>query len=213
MRNYARVERGPSHHGEPNGYFTVPSPSSATNAIANPENSSTRWFADEVHTHDSDLRAYLRRAFPVAKQEVDDVVQESYVRIWKARAGQPLQCAKAFLFTVARHVTLDLLRRHRASPVGHVGDLAALPVVDESRGVAETVSIDEKIQLLVQGLAALPPRGRDVVVLRKFRGRSQKEVAAQLGISEKTVDEHLCRAMKRLGEFLRERGVSSYYDR
>ncbi len=165
-----------------------------------------------MHVHDSALKSYLRQSFPDARHEVDDVVQESYLRIWKARAGQPLESAKAFLFKVARHVALDFLRRRHVSPLDSVGDFGALSVIEERPGVAESVSMDEKVRLLVQGLVTLPPRGREVMMLRKFKGLSQKEVAAQLGISEKTVDEHLCRGMKRLGAHLRERGVCSYYD-
>lgn len=167
---------------------------------------------DHVQVHDSALKSYLRQSFPDARHEVDDVVQESYLRIWKARAGQPLESAKAFLFKVARHVALDLLRRNHASPIESVGDLDALSVIEGRPGVAESVSMDEKVRLLVQGLATLPPRGREVMMLRKFKGFSQKEVAAKLGISEKTVDEHVYRGMKRLGAYLRERGVCSYYD-
>ena len=176
------------------------------------EPGAARWFVDHVHVHDSALKSYLRQSFPDARHEVDDVVQESYLRIWKARAGQPLESAKAFLFKVARHVALDLLRRSHVSPIESVGDLGALSVIEARPGVAESVSMDEKVRLLVQGLATLPPRGREVMMLRKFKGLSQKEVAAQLGISEKTVDAHLCRGMKRLGAHLRERGVCSYYD-
>lgn len=171
-----------------------------------------RWFEQELHAHDSALKAYLHRTFPAARAEVDDVVQESYLRIWKARAGQPLQSAKSFLFKVARHITLDFLRRSAASPFSDVGDLDALPVIDDKRGVADAVSMDEKIGLLAAGLATLPPRGRDAVMLRKFKGLSRRETAAQLGISENTVDEHLRRSTKKLGEFLLKHGVDSYYD-
>lgn len=162
--------------------------------------------------HDSALKSYLRRAFPAARQEVDDVVQESYLRLWRARAGQPLKSAKAFLFTVARHVALDFLRRKHASPFDDVGNLTALPVIDDKAGVTELVSMEEKARLLAQALTTLPPRGREVVILRKLKGLSQKEVAAQLNLSEKTVDEHLYRGMKRLGAHLRARGVRSFYD-
>lgn len=172
-----------------------------------------RWFTNEIHVHGPALRSYLQRAFPLVRDEVDDVVQESYLRIWKARAGQPLASAKAFLFKVARHVTLDFLRHQQKSPVEAVEDLSVLPVVEERRGVAEAASMEEKIRLLAAGLAALSPRGREIVVLHRFQGLSQRETAERLGISEKTVGEHYQRAMKRLGAHLREQGVSSHYDR
>ena len=71
-----------------------------------------RWFTEQVQPHDANLRGYLRGSFP-AMDEVDDVVQESYLRLWKARAVQPIKSGKAFLFRVARNLALDLLRRRR----------------------------------------------------------------------------------------------------
>lgn len=173
-----------------------------------PDPNSARWFSEHVQVHDAALRAYLRHAFPDAHHEVEDVVQESYLRVWRTRAGQPLASARAFLFKVARNVTLDFLRRRHISPVRAVGDLAALPVMEDRPGVAETVAFDEKVRLLAEGIATLPPRGREILMMRKFQNLPQREVAARLGIAEKTADEHLARALRRLGRFLRDRGVS-----
>ncbi|MGH8016703.1 MAG: RNA polymerase sigma factor [Opitutaceae bacterium] len=80
-----------------------------------PHTDQTRWFAEEVHVHEASLRSYVRGAFPAVHDVV--VVQESYLRIWRARLAQPIVSSKAFLFTVARHVVNDLARRARRSPV------------------------------------------------------------------------------------------------
>ena len=189
---------------------SVSTPSSETDPTCEP--SSARWFADHVYVYDPELKSYLRQVFPDARNEVDDVVQESYLRIWKARAGRPLVSAKAFLFKVARHVALDFLRRRHISSIESAGNLNTLSVIEERLGISESVSMDEMVRLLGQSLATLPRRGREVMILRKFKCLSQKEVATQLGISEKTVDEHLCRGMKKLGASLRERGICSFYD-
>src|SRR3954465_9466336 len=101
------------------------------------------WFSENVHVHDASLRGYLRNAFPGVR-DVDDVVQESYLRIWKARAAQPILSARAFLFKVAGHVAVDLLRRERVSPVRHLGDLSGVDVLADAPGVAEAVSLQEK---------------------------------------------------------------------
>ena len=169
-----------------------------------------RWFAAEVHPHDAQLKAYLRSSFP-AVRDIDDVVQESYLRIWRSRAVQPIHSAKAFLFKVARHVALNLVDRQRASPVIVVGDLAELPVLDHRPGVVETVSKNEKLRLLVLALATLPPRCREITILRKLKGVPQKDVAAQLGIAEKTVEEQVARGVKRCEDYLRRRGVTDSY--
>ena len=181
------------------------------NSIAGPVSASAqdpaRWFAEEVHPHDAQLKAYLRSAFPTVR-EVDDVVQESYLRIWRSRAVQPIHSAKAFLFKVARHVALNLVNRQRGSPVIGVGDLEALTVMDTRPGVVETVSRNDKLRFLVLALATLPPRCREITVLRKLKGLPQKEVAARLGIAEKTVEEQVARGVKRCEEYLRRRGIT-----
>ncbi|MEO7797185.1 MAG: RNA polymerase sigma factor [Opitutaceae bacterium] len=174
-----------------------------------PQSEGSRWFVEEVKPHEPVLRSYLRGSFP-AVRDIDDVVQESYLRMWKARAAQPVRCAKAFLFTVARHVALNLTARERRSPLIAVGDLAALPVLEEGKNSSETAQKNETLRLLVEALATLPPRCREVTVLRKLRGLSQKEVAATLGIAEKTVDEQLARGVRRCEEYLRKKGITRF---
>ena len=165
-----------------------------------------RWFADEVQPHGSSLRAYLQGAFP-AVRDTDDVVQESFLRLWKARAVQPIRSAKAFLFTVARNIALDSVRRMRGSPISAVPDLAALSVMDGEADVSMAVGRSEEVALLADALQALPARCREIILLRKFEHLSQKEVAARLGISEGTVQEQVYRGVRRLEKMLTKRGV------
>ena len=176
-----------------------------------PELDPVRWFAREVHPHESSLRAYLRGAFPTVR-DVDDVVQESYLRTWRARAVQPVRSAKAFLFRVARHVALDLVRRERRGPFEAVGDVEELQVADTQSDAPTSVETQEKIRLLADAIESLPRRCREVVILRKIQMRSQKEVAAHLGLAEKTIEAQLSRGLDRCEEFLRSRGVRGWYD-
>ena len=178
----------------------------------NPDNSEeTRWFLETVHPHERSLRSYLRGSFP-AVRDVDDVVQESYLRVLRSRLSQPVSHAKAFLFTVARHLAIDQARRDRASPVDVRQDLAEMAVIDERPGVAEVLSVQEKIQLLGEAIAALPTRCRTIVILRKLREMPQREVAAQLGISEKAVEAQVSRGIERCARYFQRRSVFSYYD-
>jgi RNA polymerase sigma factor (sigma-70 family) len=169
-----------------------------------------RWFEDEVHSHRAQLKAYLRGSFP-GVGDVEDVVQESFLRIWKARARGPIRSAKAFLFGIARHLALDQTRRNAISPVKAVDDVAGLPVPAETESAAETLSADEKFQELAAAIATLPPRCRAAFVLCKLKGISHRDAAAQLGLSERTVDEHVFRGMQRLGEELRRRRVDTHF--
>lgn len=170
----------------------------------------TRWFAEEVHAHDTSLKSYLRGSFPSVR-DVEDIVQESYISVWTYRAVEPIRSAKAFLFRVAQRIALDALRRERRSPVASMGNLADLHVPEDIPAVHEILDRDEKVQLLIAAIDALPGRCREVVILRKLRFLSQREVSAHLGISEKGVEIQLSRGLRRCREFMRKRGMTDLF--
>src|SRR5688572_20557575 len=92
------------------------------------------WFAEEVHPHGAQLKSYLRNAFPSVR-DVDDLVQESFLRIWKARAEQPIRSVKGFLFEVARRLAIDFTRHQSRSPIDAIPELAQLSVIEDKPGV------------------------------------------------------------------------------
>lgn len=174
--------------------------STPTTSNQSPAIDRSRWFADEVHVHDGQLKAYLRGSFP-GVGDVEDVVQESYLRIWKTRATHPIQCAKGFLFQVARRLAIDVLRRRESARTDSVADLTALEVAESAPSAAEGAARNEELWLLAQAFHSLPTRCREVLMLRKIDGLSQKEIAARLGIAEGTVQVQIGRGLRQLEEF------------
>lgn len=178
-----------------------------------PLNSSTgdgsdlaRWFAAEVQPHDASLKAYLRRAFP-AVRDLDDVVQESYLRIWRARLSGSVDSARGFLFCVARHLAVDFIRSNQRSPLVALGDSADLDVIADGPDAFEQTAAEEKTAILAAALEGLPRRQREIVILCKLQSKSHREVSVALGLSEKTVTEHVYRGVQRLGVELQRRGI------
>ena len=84
-----------------------------------------------------------------------------------------------------------------------------LPGLQDGASVPERVSRQEVYDLLGEALSTLPARCHEITVLRKLQGLSQREVAARLGLSEKTVAEQVARGVRRCEEFLRRRGIAS----
>ncbi len=166
-----------------------------------------QWFKEEVHSHDAQLKSYLRGSFPSIR-DVDDVVQESYLRIWRAAAREPVKSAKAFLYLVARRVALNFVRKERNSPVDAYGDEVMSGVLDDRPNAREAAIIQDRIDMLADALMSLPPRCRAIVVLHKMKGLAQKEVAAQLGLSERTVETHVRNGVARCLAYLREHGFA-----
>ncbi|MBL9205175.1 MAG: sigma-70 family RNA polymerase sigma factor [Opitutaceae bacterium] len=175
--------------------------------MVTPKSESTQWFAEQVQPHEPALRAYLRSRFPDAR-DVDDVVQESYERLLRARQAGQIAYAKAYLFTTARNVALALFRRPRIFDEKGVTDPAAMRILEERTDVAEQVSTRQEIDLLLQAIEALPPRCREIFILRKLQGLPQRDIATRLGLSEQTVQVQVARGAKKCVQFLRSRGVT-----
>lgn len=166
----------------------------------------SRWFAEEVHPHDSQLKAYLRGSFP-SVGDVDDLVQESYLQLWRRQLATPIRSAKSFLFKIARNLAIDALRHEARSPIERVADCAQLAVLDTRPNAAEDAITSEELELLLEAIESLPARCREIVILRKLRGLSQKEIALRMGITERTVEVQGTKGLHRCEEFLRQRGV------
>lgn len=166
-----------------------------------------RWFADEVYAHDSQLRAFLRGSFPSIR-DVDDLVQESYLRLWRRQLVAPLRSARMFLYKIARHLAIDSLRHGERSPIKDVADWTRLAVLDDKPDAADTACTSEELDLLLEAIDALPPRCREIVILRKLRGLSQKEIARHMGITERTVEVQGTKGLDRCEKYLRRRGLN-----
>jgi RNA polymerase sigma factor (sigma-70 family) len=170
----------------------------------------SRWFAEQVLPHEPDLRRYLQRQFPTVGSDVDDVVQESYFKLLRAKAAGQIACARAYLFTIARNSALRIFRRRHISSAVDVNDLAEFRLVQSEPNAAETANRTEEMALLVEAVDALPKRCREIVILRVFHGRSYGEIAASLGLAEQTVRVQMSRAVDKCSERLREKGVTAF---
>jgi RNA polymerase sigma factor (sigma-70 family) len=162
----------------------------------------TEWFAREVQPHEPKLRAWLHARFP-ALTDIDDLVQESYARLLRARQVGQVENAKSYLFATARHAALDLFRRSQIVSIESVEEVGDLSVLEDGPGAAESLSRAQELELLAEAMQALPDRCRHVLVLQKLHGLSYKEIAARLGISEHTVNAQIAKGVLRLRDYMR----------
>lgn len=171
-----------------------------------PDRSLSRWFADEVQPHEPSLRSYLRAVFP-SLPDIDDLVQESYARLLRAKETGRVTYAKAFLFTTARNAALDFFRRRKVVSIECVADPGALSVMEDRPDAAEAVNKQQELALLSEAVRDLPDRCRQVLTLRLLYGFSQKQIAAEMRISEHTVKAQLAKGMRRCADYFEARGV------
>jgi RNA polymerase sigma factor (sigma-70 family) len=149
---------------------------------------------------ESVLRACLYK-YVRNRADVDELVQETYARLLAFESLPPsVRSVRAYVLTVARNVALDW-RRHRAVVViDLIPNLEDLRLEDEGSDVQNWMENTQQLDLLMKAVSTLTQRCRQVFTLRKIYGYSQKEIAASLGISENTVEQHLTKAVRRLAE-------------
>jgi len=157
------------------------------------------WFKREIFPHEGALVRYLLRSWPY-REDVFDLRQDVYVRVYEAAAKSRPHAARSFLFTTARNLMTDRIRRKRIVSIDAVGDLDALNVLIEEISPEQRTSAHQELRRLAQAFDLLPPRCREVVWLRRVDDLSQREVAARLGISEKVVEKHVMRGMRALAD-------------
>lgn len=165
------------------------------------------WFGNEVHPHEQRLRYYLRGKFPTVS--VDDVVQESFLRIWKRRLLGPVMSPQSYLYRIAQNLAFDAVRRQARSPIKEPLDNATSDVLDSRPDAADFASTREEFVLLMAAIESLPPRCREVVILRKFHGLSARQIALKLGLSEGTVHNYGGQGVTLCLQFLRAHGIEN----
>ena len=152
------------------------------------------------------LRRYLSRFFSRA-QDIEDSLQEVFVRAFAAEARGPILLPRAYLFRVAKHVSLNEIARRKNSATQSMEDFDDPAVVgsDTQTGVEQQVDGKRRLALFANAVAALPSQCRKVLVLKKIEGLSQREIATRLGISESTVEKHLAKALLLTRDFMARR--------
>jgi len=153
------------------------------------------WFAREILVHEQALERYLRRCWR-HHDEVHDLRQDTYVRVYEA-AGKALpNSPKSFLFATARNLMTDRLRRAKVVSILSVGDFDGLNVLVEDISPEREFSGRQALAHLAAAFDRLPDRCREAVWLRRVEELPQKAVAQRMGISEKTVEKHLAKGMR-----------------
>jgi len=163
------------------------------------EYSIDEWFTQEVLPLGPMLMRFLQRNKCNAA-EIADLSQEAYARVYEAaQRERPLQ-VKPFLFQVARNLMIDRLRKQSVVSLDAMADFEWLNIPDDKPSSERTLMARQELKLLQAALRDLPPRCRQVVMLRRIEGLSQKEVAQQLGITIETVQTQIAKAMRLLSQ-------------
>ncbi len=156
---------------------------------------------NEVLPLEAMLVRFLRRNWR-NEGEIADLRQEVYARVYEASARAIPVLTKPFLFMTARNLMIDRLRRAAVVSIESIADLEALDVAAEEATPEIQVGARQELKRLQAALDLLPPRCREVLVLRKIEGLSQRDVARRMGITEDTVEKQMSKAVRQLADAL-----------
>ncbi len=174
-------------------YFSMP-----------PENTEkSRWFAEHLQPHEPMLRAWLKSRFSKGV-DVDDIIQDAFLKVLKARENRELHSPKAFLFATARNMALDVVRRSKIIQFDSLPENELSDVLDDSDSVQESIERNQELEMLTKAIQSLPARCRRIFTLRKVYCMSQASIAEELGISVNTVATQLKIGVRKCSAFMHE---------
>ena len=134
------------------------------------------------------LRITLNRA------EAEDVVQETMIKVWNRRdRWDEIESMEAFCLTICRNISLDKIKKAENQNQS-LNDEHDAPDRSYASNPEEQAEQRDKVMLIHRLLDNLPEKQRSAMQLRDFEGRSYKEIAGILAISEEQVKINIFRA-------------------
>jgi|WetSurMetagenome_2_1015567.scaffolds.fasta_scaffold315510_2 RNA polymerase sigma factor (sigma-70 family) len=160
-----------------------------------------RWFMHEILPLEGDLVRYLRHKWH-DRSEVPDLMQETYARVYEAARRERPQQTRAFVFAIARNLLIDKLRHSSVISIETVADFDGMLVVDNEPDPERHVTARQELRFLQAALDTLPERCRQIVVMKKVEGYSQREIAQKMGVTEVMVEHQVVKAVRLLTQAL-----------
>lgn len=138
------------------------------------------------------------------RAHAQDLAQQAGMKLLEMSDEQvgALREPRAFLFQVATNLARDALRRRVTATAGN--DELLQRQADRVQPDPETLAcVQQELQRVQTAIADLPAQARSVLLLSRVHGRSHKEIARELGIQPKTVENYLARALAGLAQRLK----------
>lgn len=143
----------------------------------------------------------------VPPSDIEDVVQETYVKLCQVNNIDSIRQPQAFMYRTAKNLALDFKKQARVRLTDHIDDWHSFEETQISNKSVDNVYTqhvtNQEFGELCEAIRQLPKQCQKVFILRKVYGYSQKDIAAKLEISQSTVEKHVSAGMKRCIEFSR----------
>jgi len=166
--------------------------------VPNDDQDRRLWIAAHILPYEGEVRGWLRRyAHSLSNADVADLVQDAYARLCVIDFTT-ISNGRGYFYTIVRNLLLEHVRRARIVPMERLGEIEALRIPSEEPGPERHVTARQELERLERVIGTLPEQCQRAFRLQKFAGLSQREIAAEMNISEKTVEKHLASALLRV---------------
>lgn len=134
--------------------------------------------------------------------DVEDLLQDVYLRVAAAGDGADIQNPRAYLYRLASNLLLDRVRSQRQTAARDDAWRQVHHVAGPAEDIADTPSAEDvlagrqRLAALLEALDTLPPKTQRVFRMHKFEGLSYAETAERLGISRSGVEKHMMDALR-----------------
>lgn len=150
-------------------------------------------FSREQH---APLLNFLRQR--TGEDDARDIAQESLSRLLRYRYAEPAEAWRPLLYRIARNLVHEQYRRSQSRRERYNVPVETIELPDPAPPPDLVIQRTQQHAWLREAMLSLPPRCRQVFVLVRIEGLSQGEVAKRCGISLKTVEKHLAKALTAL---------------
>ena len=146
------------------------------------------------------IAGMLARFVPPA--DVDDIVQETYLRLCRVAVVDEIQNPRAYIYRIARNLAFDSLKR--------ADNALTTPFLEDfpepgsyTDDVLKQIESNEEFEQFCESVQRLPAQARRVFILKKVYGYTQRQISEDIGISQSTVEKHVALAIRRCSEYMR----------
>ncbi|WP_347838447.1 RNA polymerase sigma-70 factor [uncultured Draconibacterium sp.] len=157
---------------------------------------------------------YSKRLYAFVKtylkndSDVEEIVQEVFLKLWKNRSDLNEDFSfDAYLFTISKNAILNTLRSKKYKNL-YLDYIMSIPLRKDF--MEEEINFRELNNAYKNTINALPPRKKEVFLLSREKFMSYKEISVALGISEKTVENHMSAALAEIRHKIRSLGFIGF---
>jgi RNA polymerase sigma-70 factor (ECF subfamily) len=140
----------------------------------------------------------------VEQQDVDDILQEAFIRVLHSDAKQQISSPKGYLFVVSRNLVLKKLVQQSKEIHTELDEALLEDDVDDS--VEKELYQKLKFERFSRVLTSLPEKNRRAILLRKLYCLSYKEIAKKMDVSVSSVEKYIASGLKQCKQSLCAQG-------